>query len=241
MKVTRTSVVMPAYNEESRIGAVLRVLTTTPQIDEVIVVDDGSQDLTSAVVARFAGVRLLRNERNAGKHAALLQGVEQSRGEILLLVDADVSGLTLDGINALIDPVRRDRCAMTIAYRGGTSIWDKFCVWTEPWLCGERCLRRDRFLAVEGIQNISGYETEVLLNRHFLARRERIEIVPIETLAQCPKVQKLGFLQGARGDLRMLLALLYRVGLLELMRQAFSISLRFQLSRLVRSSRAKLP
>src|SRR5438105_2031536 len=65
------SIVIPAYNEEKRLGASLekiqRYLTTASwDFIEVIVVDDGSRDTTSQI-ARNAGVRLLENPGNQGK------------------------------------------------------------------------------------------------------------------------------------------------------------------------------
>jgi len=57
------------------------------------VVDDGSRDATSAVAASFAadGVRVIRHERNRGKGAAVRTGVAASRGERVLISDADFS------------------------------------------------------------------------------------------------------------------------------------------------------
>lgn len=93
------SIIIPAYNEERRIGATLarvtRYLDDRRADYEVIVVDDGSRDATRQAVAEVAGdharVRLLALPDNAGKGAAVRAGVLASRGRAVLFSDADLS------------------------------------------------------------------------------------------------------------------------------------------------------
>ena len=87
------TVMIPAYNEERVIERALRgVLASTDVRIEVIVIDDGSKDATSAVVAAAFGddprVRLL-TLANGGKARALNTGLEQAKGEIVIALDAD--------------------------------------------------------------------------------------------------------------------------------------------------------
>ena len=91
------SVVIPAYNEENGIDAILeRVLAQRDALGnagiadlEVIVVDDGSRDGTAERVARYADVRLIRHEVNRGYGAALKTGFAAARGDLLAFLDAD--------------------------------------------------------------------------------------------------------------------------------------------------------
>lgn len=91
------SIVIPAYNEERGIADILeRILAQLPSLREVgahaveiIVVDDGSRDRTSAEVERFPDVRLLRHPTNYGYGAALKTGFGAARGEWLAFLDAD--------------------------------------------------------------------------------------------------------------------------------------------------------
>jgi dolichyl-phosphate beta-glucosyltransferase len=91
------SVVGPAYNEAGRLEPGLRraveYLAGRGCSYELLVVDDGSRDGTAAVAAAFAasGVRVIRHERNRGKGAAVRTGVVASRGERVLISDADFS------------------------------------------------------------------------------------------------------------------------------------------------------
>jgi dolichyl-phosphate beta-glucosyltransferase len=93
------SIVIPAYNEESRLGPTLeRVLSFVRQQAwdaEVIVVDDGSRDRTADIVREYAQsdgvVRLLQNPGNRGKGYSVRNGVLNARGRIVLFTDADLS------------------------------------------------------------------------------------------------------------------------------------------------------
>ena len=87
------SIIVPAYNEQVVIENTIRsLLASDYSAYEIIVVDDGSQDGTSRVVAeRFAGEERVRlfTIANAGKAAALNVGLRYARGEIVVALDAD--------------------------------------------------------------------------------------------------------------------------------------------------------
>ncbi len=84
------SVIVPAYNEKEIIAATLRSLMASDHPIEVIVVDDGSTDDTAAIVAglRLPGVRLVR-QANAGKPAALNNGIRHARHNLIVMMDGD--------------------------------------------------------------------------------------------------------------------------------------------------------
>ena len=91
------SAVVPAYNEADNLPALLpRLIASLQQLTEhweVVVVDDGSRDHTSAALAPFlmqGGVCWLRLSRNFGKEAALSAGLERARGQVVVLMDADL-------------------------------------------------------------------------------------------------------------------------------------------------------
>ncbi len=121
------SVIIPAYNEEARIArslvAAADYLAALPASAEMIVVDDGSRDGTAAAVEAFGAaraprpaIRLLRNGRNRGKGYSLKHGVLLSKGEFLLLSDADFS-TPIDELPRLLRPVREEGCGIAIGSR----------------------------------------------------------------------------------------------------------------------------
>ncbi len=79
--------VVPAFNEEPGIGAVVEGLRQGG-FREVLVVDDGSTDATAAC-AEAAGARVVRHPYNKGNGAAIKTGIREARGGVLLFMDAD--------------------------------------------------------------------------------------------------------------------------------------------------------
>ncbi len=84
----RTSVLIPAFEEESAIGALVESIRALGDWKEILVVDDGSRDKT-AERAREAGATVLRHPYNKGNGAAVKTAVRAATGEFLLLLDAD--------------------------------------------------------------------------------------------------------------------------------------------------------
>jgi glycosyltransferase involved in cell wall biosynthesis len=122
------SIVIPAYNEEKRIGRsldeILRFLEAQTYRAEVIVVDDGSTDDTAKQVSdrmsRYndAGheLRVLINTPNRGKGYSVKRGLTNARGEILLFTDADLSS-PIDEAPKLINPIAEGRADVVFGSR----------------------------------------------------------------------------------------------------------------------------
>jgi polyisoprenyl-phosphate glycosyltransferase len=111
------SCVVPAYNESESLPVLLDELSATlrARFDrwEIVVVNDGSSDATEITLAPWltrGGVRYVALSRNFGKEAALTAGIDRARGDVVLLIDAD-----LQHPPALIDD-------MLAAWRGGADM-----------------------------------------------------------------------------------------------------------------------
>jgi glycosyltransferase involved in cell wall biosynthesis len=107
------SAIVPARNEEERIEDTVRAIASLGTVDEILVVDDASTDNTAAV-AHQAGATVARLEEHSGKGRAMQAGLEAARGDILLLLDADL-GESAKEAACLLPPVLRNEADMTIA------------------------------------------------------------------------------------------------------------------------------
>jgi hypothetical protein len=109
----RTVALMAARDEESTVGQTVHALRRLP-LDEIVVVDDGSSDTTSAV-ALSAGATVLRIRGHAGKGGAMEGAIDRlPPADIWLFADADL-GPSADGLSALLDVVGSGRADMAIA------------------------------------------------------------------------------------------------------------------------------
>jgi poly-beta-1,6-N-acetyl-D-glucosamine synthase len=125
------SILVAAYNEESSIADTLRSIDQQeyPAEFEVLVIDDGSQDATAAIVEAnpYPWARLLRQPRNMGKAAALNRGLAESKHDYVITLDAD-SFLFGDALVRLVeryfsDPSSTRAVAGTMLVRNSRKNW----------------------------------------------------------------------------------------------------------------------
>ncbi|MDI2131896.1 glycosyltransferase [Yinghuangia seranimata] len=185
------AVVIPAHDEERRIGATVRAARVVDGVDLVVVVDDGSRDGTVRAAAA-AGAVVVRHGRNRGKAAAMETGaaavaaVDAREGRrtpetahLLLFLDGDLEESAANTA-PLVDPVRAGTAAMSIAVlppqkraggghgfvvraaRDGIRRASGFIA-TQP-LSGQRCLTREAFDAALPLAAGFGVETGLTID-----------------------------------------------------------------------------
>ncbi len=211
------SIVIPAFNEDRYIGILLeRVrdvdLTPLGLQKEVIVVDDCSADRTGAVVSGFPEVRLHRQAVNAGKGAAVRQGIAMASGDLLIIQDADLEYEPSDYVpmlQALFDGrgdvvygsryLHRGRHPhqSLAAYLGGRSLSVAALLTTGQFLTDTvtayKLFRRADLAALP--LETSGFELDHELTARVLARGLKIVEVPIR---YAPRSRKDGKKIGVR-------------------------------------------
>ena len=88
------SVVVPCYNERATVAELLRRVKEVPVEKEIIVIDDastdGSRDVVAALARQWPEIRQILQGVNQGKGAAIRRGIQEARGEIVLIQDADL-------------------------------------------------------------------------------------------------------------------------------------------------------
>ena len=184
--------IIPAYNEAARIGEVLKSVVGHPLIDEVIVVDDGSTDGTADAVEQIAGLRLIRQVPNKGKTWAVTVGITEAKGSHLLLVDADLLGLSPDDLTRLIAPVRDGAADITMSLRrNAPRLWHLIGI---DYISGERVIHKSLFEdRIEDMRALPKFGLEVFMNDLLLARQSRIGVVAWPCVDSPFKNKKMGW------------------------------------------------
>lgn len=208
---------IPAHNEAARIGDVLRAVIGHPELDRVLVIDDGSQDHT-AEIARAAGAEVIRLAQNRGKSAALAKGLSLIETTHVLLIDADLQGLRDVDVSALIRPVVVGEAKVSISLRGNAPLlWRMIGV---DYISGERALPMSMLYGCEKkIAGLPRFGFEVFLNNRILGREVPLSIVAWPTVSSPMKRQKTGWIAGTLGDAKMIGDILRTVGLWQIVQQ----------------------
>lgn len=198
---TRVAVVIPAYNEEEHVGAVLSAVTVLPEVEQVIVVSDGSTDHT-AEIARYLGARVIELPVNQGKGAAMRIGSEMAVGaDILVFLDADLVGLTPSHVRALLDPVLKRETDATVGVFEGGRVSTDLAQLLAPMLSGQRALRR--YLLADLELEDTGFGVEVALHRALKRLGVDVHEVVLQDLSQVMKEEKLGLAKGLAARMKM--------------------------------------
>lgn len=180
----KLSVVIPCYNEERTIRAIVDAVRASPYADkEIIVVDDCSRDATRAILeADIAALvdRVILHEVNQGKGAALRTGIAAATGDIVVIQDADLE-YDPDEYPLLVEPILQGKADVVYGSRfmGGRPhrvlyFWHRVGNWLLTLLSNmftnldltdmETCYKVFRREIIQGIEieeNRFGFEPEV--------------------------------------------------------------------------------
>lgn len=198
MEVT---VIIPAYNEEERIRSVLEAVKESSLVDEIIVVDDGSEDKTSKV-AREAGVKVIINDKNLGKGGALCKGLRDCQSKIILFLDADLYGFNSKDVNNLLEPVLSGDYDMAVGLFVNGRLTTDLAQKVAPFLSGQRAIRRELLKEISGLE-VSRYGVEVALTRYVKKNDIRIKEVELKHVSHVMKEEKRGIIRGFTERLKM--------------------------------------
>lgn len=188
------SAIVPAYNEEKTVSDVLRVLKNVKDINEIILVNDGSRDGTASA-ARECGVEVIEHSENKGKGAAIKSGLLSARGEVILFLDADLIGLKEKHIESLLAPVLRNEAEMTVGVFSGGRLSTDLAQKISPYLSGQRAVRKSVFDKMNYLES-TGYGLEIALTLHAEKEHIKVKEVELENLTHVMKEEKLGFVRG---------------------------------------------
>jgi glycosyltransferase involved in cell wall biosynthesis len=212
------SCIICAYNEAPRIARVLSAVVGHPAIDEVIVVDDGSSDATVQEIGAFPEVGLIRHASNMGKSCAVATGIGKARHDLILLLDADLIGLTKEDIDRLIEPVRAGDADVSLSLRANSLGVHKLV--NLDFTSGERVFHKSLLVPhFERLRTMPAFGFEVYMNQVLVDRRCRVRVVPWAGVSHARKANKRGVREGLLAETVMVLQVLQTRSLLQLLFQ----------------------
>jgi len=201
------SILIPAYNEEERmgasLGAVLAFVSRHGWKAEILVIDDGSTDGTAELVSRFArqnpAVKLLKNPGNRGKGYSVRHGLQQARGDLVLFTDADFSTPIREAdklfsaleagadvaigsrwMESRLQMQRQPLYRQVVGRMFNLVLWAILRLNYKDTQCGFKAFRRSAAQVLSSLQLVErwGFDAELL----FLARKLRLHVteVPVE-------------------------------------------------------------
>ncbi len=206
----RFTCLVPAFNEAERLPGVLAAVVGHPSVDRVVVIDDGSTDGTGEVALRH-GAELLRTPCNGGKTHALRLGLETVSTSHVVLIDADLVGLTPGVVSSLIAPVAAGAAYASVSLRGNAPwVWRRIGI---DYISGERVLPTALIAnRLEALDRLRRFGFEVFLNELLVEEGRPIRIVRWPEVASPAKSDKRGLWRGLLADAGMLVDIAGTIG-----------------------------
>ena len=190
MKLQATAIIC-AYNEENTITNILKDVCELHLFNEVIVINDGSEDNTSKYIKELKktidmkDVHLLTNR---GKGFAMAKGAEMASNEYLVFIDADLSNFMLTHAHKLLNPVLTGEADMVLGQPTKTLIHPEINPFRN--LSGQRALKKGDILPIIEKMKTTGYGVETLINMQYRAANKVVRYVFLKNLVHPTKFQK---------------------------------------------------
>ncbi|MFH0864329.1 MAG: glycosyltransferase family 2 protein [Candidatus Gottesmanbacteria bacterium] len=183
-KIPRVSAIVPCYNEEMYVASTISSLILCPSLFEIITVDDGSKDKTLEILHLFEPrIKVIANQKNNGKGAAMVEGIKRARGQLILFIDGHHLNIEDNHIKAITNPLLKDQADAVL----GTTIVripDPF--WR---LTGFRAYWKKDLVPLLPDITTTRFGVEAYLNNHF--KNKRVKVLKIKKLVHILKQQKM--------------------------------------------------
>lgn len=194
------AIVIPAYNEEDTVAGIAKIALET-NLGLVLVVDDGSTDKTKEN-ALASGAAVMQIKENVGKGGAVWLAANTLQTKVIVLIDADLTGLNSQHIIDLAEPVLADKVDMTRGnFSGGR--WQTTAAQNiTPQLNGQRGILREKLIALPDFSK-TRYGIEIAITNGAKKHKWRTANIDLKDVSQVMKEEKRGFWAGLETRLGM--------------------------------------
>lgn len=192
VKEKTVAVIMPCYNEGVRVLNVLRAVKQAKLVNEIIVVDDGSDGQTKKMLNKISRVKVITHPKNLGKSQAMKTGLLSVKSDIVVFVDCDLCGFKGSYIDSLVKPIINDELDLVLGDRE-KEIWIGKLIGLADVVTGERAIKRDLLLENMRVFDYGGYLIEVAMNRIFF-KTKRVGKFLLKNVEPVRKRRKVGWI-----------------------------------------------
>lgn len=195
------SCIIPFWNEGLNLFEVLDEITRVRNLDEIICVDDASQDGNAErVISIYPDVKLVRLEKNRGKSGAVKEGLKHATNDLVLLLDADLRNLDFREIEKAIGAFRNNINADMLILRRVNAFFYIKMYRADVLFTGERIIRKkDLEIILSGC--VRGWQLESAINTWMFTNDKKVLWVP-HSATNRRKFMKWGFLNGFKLDMK---------------------------------------
>lgn len=206
---TKVSVVVPCYNEDKTLKITLVTLKRCSWINELIVIDDGSNDETASIAEKYSDTFIRLNE-NTGKANALKEGWIRANGDIIVSLDADL-GITAREAEKLVEklvcenldcviaclPVQKKSGFGFMKHRAQKLIFSKTGKWFHAPLSGQRAFKRE-WLPILLEKDYVGFGVEMAMTVDLLKAGAKIDEIEVSFFHRSTGKDIEGFIHRGR-------------------------------------------
>jgi len=186
----KITAIICVYNEEKTIKDVVSIVCNYI-FNEVIVVNDGSTDKTNDILNSLSKnyeFKYIKLQENKGKGFAMATGIENTSGEIIVFVDADLSNLQKDHLFELVMPLVHKKADMILGQATETLI--DYSINPFKSFTGERSVFKKDMLPIVDKMRHSRFGVETLINLYYQSEGKRVEYVMLNGLKHPTKFDK---------------------------------------------------
>jgi len=193
----KISCIIPAYNEEKTIYGVTESIKGSGLFDEIIVINDGSQDQTPQILSQIPEIIFVNLEENVGKGGAVWHGIQKATGDIILMLDADLMGINKEHLEKILSPLINHEAEVCIGIiQHKKRAWISFIQVLGSNLSGQQAFFKN-LVEDADIKN-TRFGLEITLKNHFKRKKIRVRKVLLPGVSHLIKEQKMGLEEGLK-------------------------------------------
>jgi glycosyltransferase involved in cell wall biosynthesis len=201
LSVPLVTCIIPFWNEGRNLFCVLDEISKVGDIDEIICVDDASQDRNyMKVQSYYPHVKIIRLEKNKGKSGAIREGLKQAQGDYVFLIDADLRNLDHRELEKALDAFRKAGDIDMLILRRVNAVFFVKLYRADVLFTGERILKKSD---LETILNgsVNGWQLESAINTWMYLNGKNVSWIPHSGINK-HKYLKWGILDGLKLDMK---------------------------------------